>query len=79
MEYSLINPVNPMYTNLEQVLVNRGIPYKDIPHYLHVTKEDNLSPLFFNNIKEAAIMLIKHIGMSGNIIKVQVDGENCPH
>lgn len=73
MRYKLINPINPNYTVIQQVLTNRGIALKDIDHYLHVTEKDNLSPLLFSNIKEAASMLIKHIGMKGNKIKIQVD------
>ena len=75
MEYSLIKPINPEYTALQQVLTNRGMVFNDIDHYLNVTEKDNLSPLLLNNIEKAAIMLIKHIGLEGNTIVVQVDSD----
>lgn len=73
MEYELINPINPQYTAIQQVLTNRGIQLKDIEHYLNVSEKDNLSPLLLNNIEDAAKMLIKHLGKEGNVIKVFVD------
>lgn len=58
VEYELINPINENYSALEQVLTNRGIKIGDIDHYLHVSKEDNLSPLFLNNIERATKILM---------------------
>lgn len=40
MRYQLINPVNPNYSALEQVLTNRGIKYENISHYVNTTDED---------------------------------------
>lgn len=77
MEYKLITPIgkSPQYSVIEQVLINRGIRFEDIDHYLHVSETDNLSPLLLKNIEGAAAMLIKHIGLEDNTIKVQVDSD----
>ena len=40
MRYQLINPVNPCYSALEQVLTNRGIARSEINHYLNTTDAD---------------------------------------
>lgn len=40
MKYELINQPNPNYSALEQVLVNRGIKYEEIPHYINTTDDD---------------------------------------
>lgn len=40
MKYQLINPINPSYSALEQVLTNRGIPRSEIKHYLNTTDAD---------------------------------------
>lgn len=73
MKYELINPVDTNLSAIEQVLVNRGIQQQDIPHYLHVSKEDNLSPTLFNNIDEAVQILAKHIKDPDAHIHVVVD------
>lgn len=75
LEYQLINPVNQNYTVLEQILVNRGIEYKDIPHYLNTNEKDILSPLLLDNMREAAIMLARNLAKRGKIY-IQVD-EDC--
>lgn len=54
LNYELINPINPEYSALEQVLTNRGIAYDDINHYLNVTEQDNLPCTLLNNIERAA-------------------------
>ena len=33
MRYKLINEMNPDYSAIEQILVNRGIPKDEIPGY----------------------------------------------
>ena len=73
MKYELINPVDAKLSAIEQVLVNRGIQQQDIPHYLHVSKEDNLSPTLFKNIDEAVQILAKHIKDPDAHIHVVVD------
>ena len=32
--------MNPHYKALEQILVNRNIPYEEISHYLNTTNKD---------------------------------------
>ena len=61
MQYKLIHSVNPNYSAIEQVLVNRGIKYEDIPHYLHTTDADINSPTGFGleRLKAAASALIR--------------------
>lgn len=75
MEYSLINPINPEYTTLQQVLTNRGIVLEDIPHYLNLTKVDNLSPLLLKNVDEAVQLLAKHILDENGHIHIQIDSD----
>ncbi len=74
MNYELIKPINDQYSVIQQILTNRGIALENIEHYLNVSEEDNLSPLLLDNIKQAAMMLIKHLDSDG-IIKVQVDSD----
>lgn len=40
MKYQLINPINPSYSALEQVLTNRGIARPEIQHWLNTTDAD---------------------------------------
>ena len=72
MKYELIKPMNPNYGALEQVLTNRGIPYKDIEHYLHTTDDDINEPelLGEDNLRRAAATLIKHINNMDTIFIV---------
>ena len=37
MKFQLINPINPHYTTIEQILTNRNIPLSQIKHYLKTT------------------------------------------
>ena len=53
MEYTLINPINPEYSALEQVLTNRGIAYENIEHYLNLSEKDNLPCSLLKNIENA--------------------------
>lgn len=66
MEYQLISPIDENKSVVEQILTNRGIPLKDIPHYLNTTESDNLNPLLLKNMREGAEMLVKHL-FSGKI------------
>ena len=75
MQYELINPINPNYSPLEQVLVNRGIQYEDIPHYLNLGEEDELSPSLLANIDDAVKLLVKHLGKEDRHIHIQVDSD----
>ena len=73
MTYELISP-RTCSSSIEQVLYNRGIPLKDIPHYLNTTDEDILNPLLLDNIEDAAKMLVRHIS-AGSKVLVQVDSD----
>lgn len=75
MDYQLIKPIQENYSAIEQVLTNRGIKFEDIPHYLNVTEEDNLSPLLLDNIEQAAKILFNQLHRDGFHIHVQVDSD----
>ena len=78
MEFTLINPINQNYSTIEQVLVNRGIQPQDIDHYLHLTKEDDLSYHDLMNVKEALRLIMEHLLREDGKIFVQVDKQHCP-
>lgn len=59
MEYQLINEQN--YDTLTQILINRGIKFENIHHYLNTTDDDILDPLLLDNLRPAAQMLFTHI------------------
>lgn len=62
MKYKLLKPMNQKYNALEQIMVNRNIPYEEIKHYLNTTDEDINSPSALGeNIKKGAEMLCSHI------------------
>lgn len=63
MKYRLINPMNPNFNAIEQILTNRGISYEQIPHYLHTTDEDinSYEDFGLEKLKEGAKVLIKTI------------------
>lgn len=75
MKYTLRNPINENYNTIEQIFTNRGIKLEDIEHYVKVTEQDNLDCTKLKNIKGAAKLLLKHIGLNHKI-HVQVD-EDC--
>lgn len=74
MEYRLRAPEFPIYTPVEQVLVNRGIPYDQINHYLNTTDNDILDPRLIPYLDEGAKMLIKHISQNDKVL-IQVDSD----
>ena len=74
MEYRLRAPEFPIYTSVEQVLVNRGIPYDQINHYLNTTDNDILDPRLIPHLDEGAKMLIKHISQNDKVL-IQVDSD----
>lgn len=47
MKYQLIKPVDENYSAIEQILLNRNIPFEQIPHYLNTTDEDVSEPEAF--------------------------------
>ena len=63
MKYQLIKPVNSKYSAIEQILTNRGIPYKDVYHYLNTTDDDinSFNLLGSENLQAAARALIRCI------------------
>lgn len=73
MEFNLIAPKQPNKTLIEQILNNRGI--EDTYRYLNTSEQDVLNPLLLDNMRDGALMLIKHI-QSNHKIFVQID-EDC--
>ena len=74
MEYRLRAPEFPIYTPVEQVLINRGIPYDQINHYLNTTDNDILDPRLIPHLDEGAKMLIKHISQNDKVL-IQIDSD----
>lgn len=74
MEYRLRAPEFPIYTPVEQVLVNRGIPYDQINHYLNTTDNDILDPRLIPHLDEGVKMLIKHISQNDKVL-IQIDSD----
>ena len=76
MKYKLIKPINQNYSPIEQILTNRGIPLKQIPHYLN-TADSDISPpqaLGQDKLRAAAAQLIKKI-QSNDYVLVIVDAD----
>lgn len=63
MKYKLIKEMNPSYSTVEQILVNRGIKLSDIHHYLNTTDDDinSAEALGEERLKAAAATLISTI------------------
>lgn len=63
MKIKLLKQINPQYKIIEQILVNRNIPYNEINHYLNSTDEDINSPMLFGEglLKQAATAIIKNV------------------
>lgn len=76
MEYQLITPRIPQknLSAVERVLTNRGIALAEIEHYLHTTDEDILSPQLIANVKQGALILIKHISQNDDVL-IQIDSD----
>ena len=51
MKYKLINTPNEKYSAKEQILINRGIPEKEIQHYLNLSDADINPPEAFGEIR----------------------------
>lgn len=70
MRYQLINPVNPNYSALEQVLTNRGIKYENISHYVNTTDEDINSFLLLGEkkLKQAITWILEAVKENKDII-----------
>ena len=70
MEYQLITPSIPLNAEVsavERVLSNRGIPLNEIKHYLNTTDADILPPSTIANMREGAMMLVKHISNNDKV------------
>ena len=74
MDYQLRAPRIPQYSSVEQVLVNRGIKFEDIPHYLNTTDTDILNPNLIAHIKDGAKILVQHISQNDKIF-IQIDSD----
>lgn len=77
MEYQLIMPRIPLKnatTAVEQVLANRGISPENVEHYLHTTDADICDPSMIMNMREGAVMLVKHISQNDKVL-VQIDSD----
>ena len=77
MEYQLITPSIPLNAEVsavERVLSNRGIPLNEIKHYLNTTDADILPPSTIANMREGAMMLVKHISNNDKVF-IQVDSD----
>ena len=67
MKYELNGKINPNYSAIEQILVNRGIKYEDIHHYLNTTDDD---------ICDYATLGEQQLEVAGQILKAAIE-ENC--
>lgn len=77
MKYSLIKPINPSYSTIEQILTNRGIKYEEINHYLNTTNRDICSPELFGTdiLQRAASILIQTIAT--NQLAIMIVDADC--
>lgn len=80
MKVTIYNKPNPSLNAKEQILVNRGIKFDDIPKYLNsnIKKDVNSYKLFGEDaLNEAATALLTTIYQNGSILVIQdcdVDG-----
>ena len=72
MEWNLISP-REKKSVIDQVLFNRGID--NAYRYLNITNEEVYNPLLLDNMREGAILLVKHINQKNKVF-VQID-EDC--
>lgn len=74
MEYQLINKPISRLQEIEQILMNRGIPLVDVYRYLHTSPVDIIPPTEIANIKEGASLLVKHISQNSKVM-LQIDSD----
>ena len=74
MEYQLINRPISRLQEIEQILMNRGIPLVDAYKYLHTSPVDIIPPTEIANIKEGASLLVKHISQNSKVM-LQIDSD----
>lgn len=69
MDFDLIT-TTPVGDIVSQLLVNRGIPEKDVPHYLSTSDADLWSPNLLRNIDRAYELLMENISNDGKILLI---------
>ena len=74
MEYQLINKPISRLQEIEQILMNRGIPLIDVYRCLHTSPIDIIPPTEIANIKEGASLLVKHISQNSKVM-LQIDSD----
>ena len=74
MEYQLINKPISRLQEIEQILMNRGIPLIDVYRYLHTSPVDIIPPTEIANIKEGTSLLVKHISQNSKVM-LQIDSD----
>ncbi len=72
MKYKLINPINPQYNTIEQILTNRHIPLEEVAHYLNTTDNDINKPEALGQtcLNNAAAALTTHIANNNNALVI---------
>lgn len=71
MKLKLLGINNPNYSTLEQVLVNRKIPYNETYHYMNTSDADISDPTAFgDNIEKGAKMLVSNIQQESNTLVI---------
>ena len=72
MNIQLIQEPNSIYSGLEQVLINRGIPRSEIDHWLNTTDKDinDFRLLGEDKLKRAAQALIRAVSQNQKILVV---------
>lgn len=72
MKYKLINPINPKYNTIEQILTNRHIPLEEVAHYLNTTDKDINAPEALGQacLTAAARALLTHINNEDNALVI---------
>ena len=72
MKYKLINPINPQYNTIEQILTNRHIPLEEVAHYLNTTDNDINKPEALGQtcLREAAAALLSCIAQEESALVI---------
>ena len=71
MKLKLLGVNNPNYSTLEQVLVNRKIPYNETHHYMNTSDADIADPTAFGeNMEKVAKMLVSNIQQESNTLVI---------
>ena len=71
MKLKLLGVTNPNYSTLEQILVNRNIPYDETHHYMNTTDADISDPTTFGeNLQIGAKMLVSNVQKEANTLVI---------